>query len=220
VPPRRAALRRLANEVRRLIAAVVTSRAEQDDLERCASQVSEVADALEALPSGSAYEGVAEAALAGADAEIDAHLVYDHSPLIGEASPLAPPVRIEIVEDHVVGTVTFSNPYEGPPGFVHGGYIAAMFDEVLGAAQCLSGTAGMTAHLGVDYRQPTPLNVELRLEGRLDRVEGRKVFVSGTCWHEGQVTSEANGLFITFDADRFSAMRAARNEASDGPDPA
>ena len=34
--------------------------------------------------------------------------------------------------------------YEGPPGCVHGGFIAAAFDEVLGSTQSLSGSPGMT----------------------------------------------------------------------------
>ena len=36
--------------------------------------------------------------------------------------------------------VTLSDLYEGPPQAVHGGYIAGLFDELLGAVQSLSKT--------------------------------------------------------------------------------
>ena len=82
---------------------------------------------------------------------------FDHSPFIGLANPLSPPVELEYSGDRVIARVTFGAAYEGPPGCVHGGYVAATFDEVLGAAQSLSGDQGMTAHLEIDYRRPTPL---------------------------------------------------------------
>ena len=87
---------------------------------------------------------------------------FDHSPVLGAANPLAPPLRLEFASDRIVASATFGAAYEGPPGCVHGGWIAASFDEVLGAAQSLSGSGGMTAYLKVDYRSPTPLHQELR----------------------------------------------------------
>ena len=66
--------------------------------------------------------------------------------MIGRANPLAPPIALELDDDRIVGRVTFGAAYEGPPGCVHGGYVAAAFDEVLGATQSLSGAPGMTGH--------------------------------------------------------------------------
>ena len=61
----------------------------------------------------------------------------------------------------IKGTVTFGSAYEGPPGHVHGGYVAAAFDELLGMTQSLGGMPGMTGTLTVRYRRPTPLRTEL-----------------------------------------------------------
>ena len=48
--------------------------------------------------------------------------------------------------------VTLSDLYEGPPQAVHGGYIAGLFDELLGAVQSLSQTGtGYTAKLQIKY---------------------------------------------------------------------
>ena len=45
------------------------------------------------------------------------------------------------------GVVTFGDAYEGPPGCVHGGFIAASFDEMLGFVAGATGKPGMTARL-------------------------------------------------------------------------
>jgi acyl-coenzyme A thioesterase PaaI-like protein len=137
---------------------------------------------------------------------------FDHSPFIGLANPLSPPVQLEYAGDKVLGRVTFGSAYEGPPGCVHGGYIAAVFDELLGSAQSLSGEQGMTAHLGIDYRRPTPLHVPLLLEGWLDRSEGRKIYARATLHAEGELTAEASGLFIAFDREKFTALLESRNK--------
>ncbi|MCZ7629824.1 MAG: hypothetical protein M5U19_12590 [Microthrixaceae bacterium] len=98
---------------------------------------------------------------------------FDQSPLSGLSNPLSPPLVLSYDPadaSALRGHVNFGTAYEGPPGFVHGGYVAAVFDELLGATQSLSGTQGMTAHLGVDYRSPTPGrgSRDARL-GRVDR---------------------------------------------------
>jgi len=102
--------------------------------------------------------------------------------------------------------VCFGSAYEGAPGCVHGGWVAAAFDEALGFAQSLSAHPGMTGTLTVRYRKPTPLHSELRMECWVDRVEGRKVFATGTL-HAGDVlTAESEGIFISIDPSRFLAL--------------
>ncbi len=47
-------------------------------------------------------------------------------------------MHIDAVDGRIVGSVTFTAAYEGPPGCVHGGYVAAAFDELLGVTQSLA----------------------------------------------------------------------------------
>ncbi len=122
------------------------------------------------------------------------------------ANPLAPPVRVAVRDDKVIGHANFGVAYEGPPGHVHGGFIAAAFDEVLGMAQSLTGSPGMTGTLTIRYRRPTPLLTELVFEARVDRVEGRKIFTEGRLSAGGVVTAEAQGLFIAVGHERFVKM--------------
>jgi acyl-coenzyme A thioesterase PaaI-like protein len=93
---------------------------------------------------------------------------------------------------------------------VHGGSIAAAFDEILGLTQSLSGQVGMTGTLTVRYRQPTPLHTDLSFEGRLDGVSGRKVLASAKLYAGEDLTAEATGLFVTITPERFRALSANR----------
>jgi acyl-coenzyme A thioesterase PaaI-like protein len=122
------------------------------------------------------------------------------SPIVGEASPLSPRLDWEIIDDDgriaVEGRGTFGTAYEGPPNFVHGGWIACAFDEMLGIANIASGNPGMTARLTVHYRRPTPLFRELRFLARVERVEGRRVMSRAQCFAGDTVTAEADGVFV------------------------
>ncbi len=204
ISDRRRALRRIAAANRDLIEDMVGTDVDQDDLVAVAEELEALAARFRRDRPRSIYEGMGEAALAGRD--VDFTSFFDHSPLIGLANPLAPPIRLDFGEDSVVGRVTFGAVYEGPPGTVHGGFVAAAFDEVLGSAQSYSGAPGMTARLVVNYRKPTPLHTPLEIEGRFDRKEGRKVFTTGRIVADGVVTAEAEGLFVSMDAERFRKL--------------
>ena len=208
--------------MRDIIDHLVSSAATLEELQSATRQLSEVAEVIREMPTGMHYRGYAEAANAGEafpltnggplDDGPERFAMFDHSPFIGLANPLSPPMILSHRDDRVVADVTFGRAYEGPPGCVHGGLVAAAFDELLGAAQSLSGTQGMTAHLEVDYRLPTPLGVPLRLTGWLDRREGRKIWARATMHAGDTLTAEAEGLFIAFDTERFQALLRARQE--------
>jgi acyl-coenzyme A thioesterase PaaI-like protein len=224
--PRRTEERRLAAAMREVIERLVSTNATTEELARAADELEALAALLGSYPTGQTYQGFAESANAGQETaglqpgDPEWYAFFDHSPFIGLANPLSPPLHLEYRGDRVVGGVTFGAAYEGPPGCVHGGYVAAVFDELLGATQSLSGDQGMTAHLGVDYRRPTPLGVPLTLEGWLDRRDGRKIYARAAMYADGQLTAEADGLFIAFDREKFAALLAARNDAEAGADPA
>ena len=195
--------RRLARAMRAVIERLVRSDAPEAEMKAAADRLEEYAAQLDTHPRNPRYEGFAEAAPAG-----DVGAFLDQSPVIGRANPLAPPLELRAAEDglRVHGRVRFGSAYEGAPGCVHGGWFAAAFDEALGFAQSLSSHPGMTGTLTVRYRKPTPLHSELRMECWVDRVEGRKVFATGTL-HAGDVlTAESEGIFISIDPSRFLAL--------------
>ena len=66
----------------------------------------------------------------------------------------------------------------------------------------VNGTPGSTATLTTTYRRRTPLHTELRFEAWVDRVDGRKIFTSGHCYADGELVSEAEAMFVRFDASQ------------------
>jgi acyl-CoA thioesterase FadM len=69
----------------------------------------------------------------------------------------------------------------------------------------------MTATLTIRYRRPTPLHRDLRFEGVLERVDGRKIFTSGRCYDGETLTAEAEGLFIHVDFQRIAELMTNRD---------
>jgi len=202
-------VRELADAIRDLIHRMVATAAPVEVFAGVAGELREVARRFDEFPREHLYHGIRESALADADAVgSDYEGPFDLSPLMGRANPLAPPLKLHVHDDHVAGTAVFGSAYEGPPGCVHGGYVAAAFDEMLGLVQMLAGQPGMTGRLSVDYRSPTPLNTELRLEGRIDRVEGRKTFCRGEIYVDDRLCAEAEGLFVRVDIAKIVALAA------------
>lgn len=195
------AKRRLVTAMRRINELVITSDADEAPMVALAERFEELVADFEQHPHNVGIRGYGEAAVSG-----DVSASFDQSPLMGLSNPVSPPLRLEADGDLIRGTVTFGSPFEGPPGHVHGGLVAALFDEALGAAQCLTEKPGMTGVLTVRYRAPTPLHVELRVEAKVDEIKGRKIFASGRLWAGDRLTAEAEGLFISLEEHHFQAL--------------
>lgn len=205
VTPQRAEMRRVADALRLVIERMVATKAPQEELARAADALAAIAAALEGYPRGHIFEGFSESANSG-----DPYAHFDHSPIIGQANPLAAPVDLVVVEGKVAGRAVFGSAYEGPPGAVHGGFVAAAFDELLGMAQSLAGNPGMTGTLTIRYRRPHPLHTEIRFEAELVRVEGRKIFTTGRSYADGELRAEAEGIFISVDFAKIAEMMGRR----------
>ena len=141
----------------------------------------------------------------------------DLSPLRGRLNPVAPPMRIERVEGpkglRLVGHARLSCTYEGPPHGVHGGMVAALFDEILGAAQNLTPPVGVTAKLEIRYRHVTPIDEDLRFEAWVHENRKRRLWIHATC-HAGEtLTADARGLFVRVDFNEVQQRMAERREA-------
>jgi acyl-coenzyme A thioesterase PaaI-like protein len=208
--PHRVEMRRLADAGRLVIERMATTDAPHAVIERAAELIEAAARELDGHGHTRRYEGFAESANAGGSPSPH----FDHSPVMGMANPIAPPSRIETGGDDrtIILHIRFGSAYEGPPGSVHGGVVAATFDEVLGMTQSLSGEPGMTGTLSVKYRRPTPLHRDLRFVGTLERVDGRKIFTRGRCFAGDDLTAEAEALFVRVDFGRIAAMMVTRDQ--------
>jgi acyl-coenzyme A thioesterase PaaI-like protein len=198
----------LALAVRRIIAATVTNRAPPSEIEEVAREL----DALAARLEQHVPDPVPHITETGRSGAIDdGFTMAERMPfdvVIGRYTPLALPIEIEFDGERAVGHATFTTPYEGPPGCVHGAVIAASFDIVLTAANMAAKTAGLTVTLEIGYRRPTLLHEEARFEAWVERVDERRVFTRGHILQRGVVTVEAHGVFAPLAPGRRLRPRA------------
>lgn len=185
-------LLRLASALRGLVESSVA-------LSAPLSELTAMADAAEAL-------GVRAAGFAGerpfpryaAPVDGDLNTILPWGVISGPYNPLAAPVSMSAEGGKAIGTARFGLAYEGPPGGVHGGVVAAVWDQVLAYACMIQGTPGHTATFTTSFRAITPLRDELRFEAWVERTEGRRVHARGQCHAGGKLVSEAEGIFIQF----------------------
>ncbi len=106
--------------------------------------------------------------------------------------------------------------YEGPPHGVHGGWVAALFDEVLGSVQGLANQPGVTAILRVRYRHLTPVEEELRFEGWIETLRSQRLVARATCHAGDTLTADAEGVFVRVDFNQVEERMRARREGGSG----
>jgi acyl-coenzyme A thioesterase PaaI-like protein len=130
----------------------------------------------------------------GDDPSPDRRVYVDHGYAVGEYNPCFPRYTLELDgEDGAFGTVEFPISYEGPPGLVHGGFLALFFDCVLQELNCALGLAGKTAELSLRYRRPTPLLMPLTY--RAERVvDDRRITAHAELFRGDELLCEAHLL--------------------------
>jgi len=142
------------------------------------------------------------------------HDFLDRGPITGLSNPIAPGMEIEIDRDAKTARalITFGNAYEGAPGIVHGGFVAAALDEMLGMVSAMSGTVAMTGEFTVRYRKPTPINTPLRIEALYEGHKGRRIFTSAKMFAGDVLTADCTGLFIAVGGGKFDELERANTQ--------
>jgi acyl-coenzyme A thioesterase PaaI-like protein len=113
----------------------------------------------------------------------------------------------------IVGRFRLGPEFQGGGGFIHGGIIATVLDEVMSKATRFSvAERAVTAELRVEYLKPIPVDEELCVEGFLTRREGRQLY------HEGEIRNQA-GVLLARGQGRFvviepRAANAAETQAA------
>jgi len=212
---RRRLASRLADDLRQVVANLGEREIPDADLRAAADLGDALRQRIDGPQRARWYENDATAL---ADRDRAAYL--DQSPIQGRLNPIAPPMRVEIVvgEDgkkRVVGHARLGSAYEGPPHGVHGGWVAAMLDELLGTAQGLAEQRqGVTATLKIRFRHVTPLDEELRFEGWVAEDRGRVIMVRGTCHAGDTLTADAEGLFVRVDFNEIQQRMRGRRDGA------
>jgi acyl dehydratase len=137
----------------------------------------------------------------GAAASGRGRVYLDHARDIGTFNPCFPEYDIHVDGERARGSVTFPTPYEGPPGIVHGGFLAVFVDCVVQHHNCDVGVAGKTTSMELRYRRPVPLSTTLTFA--IDRV------VADGRIHSSVRLSADERVLCDAEIDAIAGVRAA-----------
>ena len=104
----------------------------------------------------------------------------------------------------VTANYTVPECYQGYPGVVHGGIVAAMLDEVTGRVHMGAYPPRFmyTARLEMRYRRNVPVGQPLRLVGQAGKSKGRTATAVGMIYdQEGVLLAEAEALLVDVPTD-------------------
>jgi acyl-coenzyme A thioesterase PaaI-like protein len=113
-------------------------------------------------------------------------------------------------------TVEYTVPeqYQGYPGVVHGGIVAAMLDEVTGRVfmgDAASPRFMYTARLDIRYRRNVPVGQPLRIVGRAGKNKGRSAIATGEIYGpDGDLLAEAEALLVNVPEDVLQGVDLER----------
>ena len=197
------ASRELASLIREVAGLVLSLEAPHPALERLAAALRNARDELRPLAPTDPWPRV------GPKVDSDGRAYVDHSRDIGAYNPCFPSYEMQVDGNRASGTVSFPVVYEGPPGLVHGGFLALFFDSVVQQHNCDLGQAGKTTSLSLTYRRPTPLLATLRFE--VERaVEERRIVSTARIVADGVVLCEAEVRALAGERTQLPAVSARR----------
>lgn len=189
----------LAAAARQLNEKLVSSDISEDVAHQIATEVKKITDRLAEMPQVSGLVEMGRRESRGSFDNVMGELVA----MAGRSHPCAPELSWQERPGGITGTVFFSQAFEGPPGHVHGGWVAGILDHIMGMTHVRTGYPGMTGGLSVRYRKPTPLNTLIHVSATATALDERRTEVTAEMRHGEITTATAEAIFIRVDSARF-----------------
>ena len=121
----------------------------------------------------------------------------------------------ELENDELLAIFRPSEEHQSYPGRLHGGIATAILDETIGRAILMKDRDvwGVTINFSTRYRRPIPLDEEIRVIGRIDRITHRHFEGSGEILlKDGRVAVEGKGKFIKLPLAEIADFDAEEQE--------
>jgi len=186
--------RGVAAQLRAIAALLATRELDDDTLTVATAHLDAIRATLDELPTRPRWYEVDASDRGASRAYHD-----EFGPLRGAASVIAPPLVFSAKKagdgEVVVAHARCGAVYEGPPRLVHGGIVAACFDEVLAVAQRDAGINGLTTELTVRYRAPITIDTDLLFTAWIESDDGRRATGRAACTAPG-LAAEATATFV------------------------
>lgn len=168
-----------------------------------AATLTEKIDALTAeLSQGEQVNGLVDLAKRGERGTID-NVMGELVAMAGRSHPCSPGLLWQEEPNRITGTVTFGQAFEGPPGHVHGGWVAGVLDHLMGMTHVRTGHPGMTSGLSVRYLKPTPLNQLIDVSAEATELDDKRTEVKAEMRYGETATATAEAIFVRVDRAKF-----------------
>jgi uncharacterized protein (TIGR00369 family) len=113
-------------------------------------------------------------------------------------------------DGRVIVKYTPHEEHQGYPGFVHGGIISALIDEVIGRVVTSLDIWAVTAKLELKFRKPVPWGEELTIIGEMIRLRSRSFEAKGELrLADGTLAVEGYGIYVRLPDEEIERQRAA-----------
>jgi acyl-coenzyme A thioesterase PaaI-like protein len=96
----------------------------------------------------------------------------------------------------VAGRCFVKQDHQGPPGYAHGGIVAAALDEAMALLLHARGLHALTTGLDVRLRAPAPVGAFLDVEARMEERQGRRIELVSSASSDGVEVATARGTFV------------------------
>jgi acyl-coenzyme A thioesterase PaaI-like protein len=116
----------------------------------------------------------------------------------GQANLFGLQLELERDADGAVsGRFFVKQDHQGPPGYAHGGVLAAALDEAMALLLHGEGTFALTGRLEIDLLAPAPVGAFVRVSARLERAEERTLRLAAEAEGEGgERLASGRGTFV------------------------
>ena len=99
-------------------------------------------------------------------------------------------------EGAVAGRFFVKQDHQGPPGYAHGGVLAAALDEAMSLVLHAQGRPAVTARLEVELHAPAVVGSFVSLDAGLDHEEAGRVRLVAHASGDGRLLATARATFV------------------------
>jgi acyl-coenzyme A thioesterase PaaI-like protein len=112
-------------------------------------------------------------------------------------NPIGLKIAFEVNGDGIVAEFTSNENHEGPPGFVHGGVLAAILDEAISYVARGSMQYGiLTMRETIAFRNASPIGEKLKVEAEVTKEKNRAFVVTAKVYNQKGTIAEAEGTLL------------------------
>lgn len=114
-------------------------------------------------------------------------------------------------DGHLIGKAWFGKGAEGPPQNVHGGAVAYVLDEAMGAVGWMNDYPVVAAKISFEFLKMSPLQIDFDIEASVVKVDAKRIRVEAALISpNGEVCVRAQGEFAMLTLKKIERLEASK----------